>query len=133
MSGGGHRVPRCFRWPQSAIRHGRDVPELTRVQDIAPTLLDLCRIKPKNRLPMDGVSWAGLLRQEAWPHAKRKNAIQYGVPGKRWVDASILSEKWRLLGGGKSLFHVTSDPQQDTDVATQHDGILKELSSCYDE
>ena len=130
---GGHRVPCFVRWPQSGIKHGRDVGELTQVQDIAPTLLDLCRINPKNRFPMDGVSWAGLLRQEAWPHAKRKITIQYGVPGKRWVDACILSEKWRLLGGGKSLFNVTSDPHQDTDIATQQDGIFKELSSYYDE
>ncbi len=130
---GGHRVPCFFRWPQSGIKHGRDVPELTEVQDIAPTLLDLCRINPKNRFPMDGVSWAGLLRQEAWPHAKRKIAIQYGVTGKPWAGACVLSEKWRLLGGGKSLFNVTSDPHQDTDVATQHDGILKELSGYYDD
>lgn len=130
---GGHRVPCFFRWPQSGIKHGRDVSELTEVQDIAPTLLDLCRINPKNRFPMDGVSWAGLLRQEAWPHANRKIAIQYGVSGKRWVDACVPSEKWRLLNNGKSLFNLTNDPHQDADVATQNAGILKGLSSYYDD
>jgi len=129
---GGHRVPCFFRWPQSGIKHGRDVSELTTVQDIAPTLLDLCRINPKNRFPMDGLSWTGLLRQEAWPHANRTIAIQYGVSGKRWVDACVSSEKWRLLKNGNSLFNVTSDPHQDSDGATQHAGILKGLSNYYD-
>ena len=130
---GGHRVPCFFRWPQSGIKHGRDVPELTQVQDIAPTLLELCQIDPKNRFPMDGVSWAGVLRQETWPHANRKIAIQYGVSGKHWVSACVLSEKWRLLNNGKSLFNLTSDPHQDTDASTQHDGIRKQLSSYYDD
>lgn len=129
---GGHRVPCFFRWPQSEIKHGRDVSELTTVQDIAPTLLDLCRINPKGRFPMDGLTWTGLLRQEAWPHANRTIAIQYGVSGKRWVDACVSSEKWRLLKNGNSLFNVTSDPHQDSDGATQNAGILKGLSNYYD-
>ena len=45
---GGHRVPGFLRWPQSGIQHGRDIPQLTEVQDIAPTLLELSEITPKN-------------------------------------------------------------------------------------
>jgi len=129
---GGHRVHCFFRWPQSGIKHGRDISELTEVQDIAPTLLDLCKISPTNRYPMDGMSWVGLLRQEAWPYANRKIAIEYGVSGKRWVDACVPSEKWRLLNNGNSLFNVTSDPHQDSDVAGQHSEVLKGLNSYYD-
>ena len=113
--------------------HGRDIPELTEVQDIAPTLPELCGIKPKNRYPMDGVSWAGLLRQEAWPYASRKLAIEYGVSGKRWVDACVPSEKWRLLEDGKSLFNVASDPHQDRNVAGQNTGVFQGLNSYYDQ
>ena len=130
---GGHRVPCFFRWPQSGVKHGRDIPELTEVQDIAPTLLELCKISPKNLYPMGGVSWGGLLRNEAWPHADRKIAIEYGVSGKRWVDACVPSEKWRLLGNGKSLYNVTGDPHQDSDVAGQNSDVLKGLNSYYDE
>jgi len=130
---GGHRVPCFLRWPQSGIKHGRDVKELTEVQDIAPTLLELCKITPQNRYPMTGVSWGGLLRDEAWPHANRKIAIQYGVSGKRWVDALVSNEKWRLLGNGKSLYKVTSDPHQDSDVAAQNAEVLKGLNSYYDD
>jgi arylsulfatase A-like enzyme len=129
---GGHRVPCFLRWPKSEIQHGRDISELTEVQDIAPTLLDLCRISPKNRYPMDGVSWARLLRQEAWPHANRKLVIEYGVSGKRWVDACVLSDKWRLLNGGQSLFNVKNDPHQDADVAAQNAEIFRDLNSYYD-
>ena len=130
---GGHRVYCFFRWPQSSIKHDRDIPELTEVQDIAPTLLELCGIKPKNLYPMNGVSWGGLLRQEVWPYANRKIAIEYGVSGKRWVDACVPSEKWRLLEDGKSLFNVASDPHQDRNVAGQNVGVSQGLNSYYDQ
>ena len=129
---GGHRVPCFFRWPQAGIQHGRDIPELTEVQDIAPTLLELCEITPKNRYPMTGLSWAALLRQQAWPHTSRKIAIVYGVSGKRWVDACVPSEKWRLLGNGMSLYNVADDPHQDSNVAAQNAEVLKGLNSYYD-
>ena len=130
---GGHRVYCFFRWPQSGFKHGRDVPELTEVQDIAPTLLELCGIKPKNLYPMDGVSLGGLLRQEAWPHADRKIAIEYGVSGKRWLDACVPSEKWRLLEDGQGLYNVADDLHQDRNVAGQNAGVFQSLNSFYDE
>ena len=70
--------------------------------------------------------------QEAWPHAKRKIAIEYGVSGKRWVDACVPSEKWRLLTG-VNLYNVANDPHQDRDVAGQNPEVLKGLNSYYDD
>ncbi|MEI6234795.1 MAG: sulfatase-like hydrolase/transferase, partial [Planctomycetota bacterium] len=129
---GGHRVHCFFRWPQSTIKHGRDVRELTEVQDIAPTLLELCGIKPANLYPMDGVSWGNLLRGEAWPHANRKFVVQYGVLGRKW-DAVIPWQKWRLLDQGKSLFDITKDPHQDRNVAEQNPEVVKVMGNYYDE
>jgi arylsulfatase len=129
---GGHRVHCFFRWPQSGIKHGRDITELTEVQDIAPTLLDLCGINPANRYPMDGVSWAALLNNLPWPHADRKLAVQYGVLGRQW-DAAVASLKWRLMDKGSSLHDMTKDPHQDTNVAAQNPEVLKALNTYYDE
>jgi arylsulfatase len=129
---GGHRVPCFFRWPQSGIKHGRDIHELTEVQDIAPTLLELCGIKPANLYPMDGVSWGSLLRNEAWPHADRKLTVQYRVSGAPWNSAVVQSEKWRLLQGNY-LFNVANDPHQDKNVAGQFPDTLKAMSTYYDE
>lgn len=132
---GGHRVPCFFRWPQSGLKHGRDIHELTEVQDIAPTLLELCGIKPTNRYPMDGISLVALLRNEAWPHADRKIAIQYKVSGAPWNCAAVLSGKWRLLNEkmANGLFNVAGDPHQDKNVAEQFPEVRKALSTYYDE
>ena len=128
---GGHRVHCFFRWPQSGIRHGRDINELTEVQDIAPTLLDLCGINPANRYPMDGLSWSALLNNQPWPHADRKLAVQYGVLGRQW-DAAVAYLKWRLLDKGTSLHDVTKDPHQDTNVAGQNPEVVKAMNDYYD-
>jgi arylsulfatase len=66
---GGHRVPCFLRWPGGPLRHGRDIGELTHVQDLLPTLLDLCGAEAPAGSPFDGVSLAGLLwgRQTTLP------------------------------------------------------------------
>ena len=129
---GGHRVHCFFRWPQSGIQHGRDIKELTEVQDIAPTLLELCGIKPANLYPMTGASWAGWLRNGTWPHADRKVAVQYRVSGALWDSAAALSGKWRLTDKGKGLYNVANDPHQDKNVAGEFPEVLKGLSLFYD-
>ena len=129
---GGHRVHCFFRWPKSGIKQGRDINQLTEIQDIAPTLLELCGIKPKNLYPMDGVSLVGLLRNEPWASANRKLVVQYGVLGRKW-DASVPWEKWRLMDQGKNLFDVSKDPHQDTNVAEQNPEVVQALNSFYDE
>ena len=137
---GGHRVHCFFRWPQSGIKTGRDITELTEVQDIAPTLLDLCGIKPL--YPMDGVSWTGLLHGEAWPHADRKLTIQYKISGKPWDNAVALFEKWRLLEGvdkdapkgtGTLLYNVTTDPAQNKNAAAENSEVLGAMNTAYDD
>ena len=139
---GGHRVHCFFRWPQSGIKTGRDVAELTEVQDIAPTLLDLCGINPANRYPMSGVSWAELLRGGTWAHAGRELAIQYKVSGKPWDFAVALFKKWRLLAGtvksdpkasGTLLYNVAEDPAQKTNVSGANPELLGTMNTSYDE
>ena len=130
---GGHRVPFFFRWPQSGIKHGRDVTELTEMQDIAPTLLELCEIKPTNLYAMSGVSLAGLLRGETLPNADRKIAIQYRVSCAPWDEAAALSEKWRLINKGTGLYNVANDPHQDRNVAAEFPDVLSGLNHFYDD
>ena len=132
LSDGGHRVPFFFRWPQSGIKHGRDVTELTEMQDIAPTLLELCGINPTNLYPMSGVSLAGLLRGESLTNADRKIAIQYKISCAPWDKAAALSEKWRLIDKGTGLYNVANDPHQDKNMAAQFPDMLSGLNHFYD-
>src|SRR5438874_87642 len=43
---GGHRVPCWVRWPAGKLGQPRDVATPTQVQDVLPTLLELCDVKP---------------------------------------------------------------------------------------
>ena len=47
---------------QRGLWQTRDVGGLTQVQDLLPTLLDLCEIRPKEKVIFDGMSLAPILR-----------------------------------------------------------------------
>src|SRR5204862_3389148 len=75
---GGHRAACFVRWPAGKLGPPRDVGVLTEVQDLAPTILDLCGLeKPKNAA-FDGTSLAGLLRDTAKTLPDRMLVVQYG-------------------------------------------------------
>ncbi|MBI5685499.1 MAG: arylsulfatase [Verrucomicrobia bacterium] len=132
---GGHRVPCFVRWPAGGLRPAGDVVELAQVQDVLPTLLDLCAVKPAKRGRFDGVSLASLLRGKEQPAlAQRTLVVQYSgltqsEPAK-W-DAAVLRDKWRLVSG-RELYDIKTDPAQKTDVAAQHPELVKSLRAYYE-
>lgn len=128
---GGHRVPCFVRWPAGGLRAPADVAELTQVQDLLPTLLDLCGLE---RPAVDGVSLAPLLRgtQEHLPD--RMLVIQFSrmndpVPKKG--DACVLWKRWRLVAD-KELFDLSTDPGQQQDVLARHPEIAAAMRAHYD-
>ena len=130
---GGHRVPLFVRWPEGKLAHGRDVDELTQVQDLLPTLIELCGLKKqKSPLPFDGTSLAGLLKGSQKELPDRKLVVQYRVSGEPWDPAVVLWDKWRLIGG-KQLYHVGEDPGQEADVAAAHPEVVEAMAAHYDE
>ena len=63
---GGHRVPLFVRWPEGQLAHGASVEELTQVQDLLPTLIDLCDLtKIDSPSPFNGTSLASLLKGDS--------------------------------------------------------------------
>jgi arylsulfatase A-like enzyme len=57
---GGHRVPCFLRWPAGDFCPPGDYPELTQIQDLLPTLIDLCGLTD-SQADFDGTSLARLL------------------------------------------------------------------------
>jgi arylsulfatase len=103
---GGHRVPMFLRWPAGKLGEPRDVDELTQVQDVLPTLIDLCELKGPADPQFDGVSLGGLLRGKAavaaGPHARR--AIQPDEPRRararrrdRAVEEVAADQRYRAV------------------------------------
>jgi arylsulfatase A-like enzyme len=138
---GGHRVPCFIRWPKGGFGEPREIDELTEVQDLLPTLLDLCGITPPPAAKFDGTSLAGLLRGRDQQLPDRMLVINYSrmpilqegepasIPKKE--GAAVLWEKWRLLGG-EQLYDLRTDPGQHTDVSQKHPDIVAKMRAHLD-
>lgn len=131
---GGHRVPCFVRWPGGKLRRPGDVNELAEVQDVLPTLVDLCGLPESRARRFDGMSLAPLLRGEAGELPDRKLVIQFSrmnVPRPQKGDACVLWKKWRLVGN-KELYDVANDLAQQHDLAASRPEIVAQLQEHYE-
>ncbi|OVE74160.1 hypothetical protein BVX94_01235 [bacterium B17] len=127
---GGHRVPLFVRWPAGKLNHGSDVNALTQVQDLCPTLLNLCGVEPDNLYTQSGHDLTPLLKGKKWKHQDRILFVQYQVSGKPWDPAVAMQGPWRLVRG-KKLFNIAEDPHQDKNVAQYHPERFESMNTAY--
>lgn len=135
---GGHRVPCFIRWPGGALAAPGDVSTPTQIQDILPTLLDLCGVDGPRDTTFDGTSLAPLLRDSkaAAALADRMFVVQcslwdeYAAPVK-WSGA-VIRDKWRLIHG-RELYDIRKDPAQKDDVAAQNPQTVAEMRAFYEQ
>ncbi|MCX8038352.1 MAG: arylsulfatase [Candidatus Sumerlaeia bacterium] len=127
---GGHRAACFVRWPAGALRPVGDVDVLTQVQDILPTLMDLCGLKKPDSAQFDGISLAGLLRGATNTLPDRMCVVQYGQEPKKW-ECAVLWNKWRLVRG-EELYDLKTDFGQKTNVAAQNPDVLKKMRDYYE-
>jgi arylsulfatase A-like enzyme len=129
---GGHRVPCFIRWPNGRLREPGDVATPTMVQDVLPTLVDLCGLDPDPEARYDGTSVAPLLRGEPQPGLdERTFVVQYFQNSIEKDDAAVVRGSWRLIFG-KELYDIATDPGQETDVADRHPDLVASLKATYD-
>ncbi len=127
---GGHRVPCFIRWANGGLLHGQDVDQLTVIQDLLPTLLDMCNIKPGK---FDGVSLKSVLTSATAKLDDRMKVVHYRYKLKdgKWDNAAVMWNKWRLTAPNK-LFDVSKDPHQDKNIAAEHPEVVKAMNEHYD-
>jgi arylsulfatase A-like enzyme len=132
---GGHRAFCFLRWPAGGLGSPRDVGTLTEVQDLLPTLIDLCGLKPPARARFDGTSLAGLLKGTTTSLPDRMLVVQYGEqPNGEKLEkgrCAVMWNKWRLVHT-KELYDVATDPGQTTDVATKHPDVARKMRDHYE-
>jgi len=126
---GGHRAACFLRWPAGKLLPPGDLDTLSQIQDLLPTLLDLCGLPQPHNAKLDGRSLAPLLagKKEAWPD--RMLVVQYGQLPVRG-EAAVLWNKWRLVHD-KELYDLKTDPGQAKDVAAHHPEVLKKMQDYY--
>jgi arylsulfatase len=128
---GGHRAACFIRWPGQIAPQAVDT--LAEVQDLLPTLIDLCGIDKPADAKFDGQSLKPLLTRKNEPQAlaERMLVVQYGqVPAK--FDSAVLWHKWRLVHGTE-LYDLASDPGQKQDVAAAHADVVAKMRNHYEQ
>ncbi len=142
---GGHRVPCFISWPIGDFKNiGTEISGLTQVQDILPTLVDLCDLNKPTPVAFDGISLAQVLKGEEQisedrmlfiNYSRMPNFINYPAPhGQTLVKkegAAVLWKGWRLLEC-RELYNLETDPLQENNVYMQNLGVVKEMETELD-
>jgi arylsulfatase A-like enzyme len=142
---GGHRVPCFINWPKGGFKNiGNEVSGLSQVQDILPTLVDLCGLNKPTPIPFDGMSLAPVLRGEEqidedrmliMNYSRMPNFINYPAPHGQTVvrkeGAAVLWKGWRLLES-RELYNLNVDPLQKENVYEQNLEVVKRMENRLD-
>jgi arylsulfatase A-like enzyme/predicted neuraminidase len=131
---GGHRVPCAIRWPAGGIGGGKLLEDPTQVQDLCPTILELCGLDLPQEQIFDGLSLTEPLRDPAGVRIPdRILVVQYGRrTGAVQYDGCVIWGPWRLVNG-KELFRVDEDRAQEKDLATEHPQTVSRLREYYEQ
>jgi arylsulfatase len=130
---GGHRVPCFIHWPAGGLKTG-DFTAPAQIQDIMPTLLELCG-KPAAPKAIDGVSLVSYLKGGPAP-ADRMLVVQYGATPQVPDDpkrgrSCVIWNQWRLVHDTE-LYDVNADRAQARDIAAEHPDILTKMRAHYE-
>ena len=141
---GGHRVPCFVHWPNGGLDAPREIGGLTQIQDILPTLIELCGLDAPAGMSMDGMNLAPVLRGDAQVPEERILTVNYSrMPGgldyptpdspsiMRREGAAVLWRRWRLLEG-TALYDLDSDPEQTVDVSDRYPEIVRRMQEHLD-
>ncbi len=129
---GGHRAFNFIRWPNGGVG-SRDIETPAQVQDMLPTLIELCGLHElPDGVDFDGLSLAELLLDSTATLPDRKFVVQYGgrvSPVKR--EGAVVWNQWRLVNYDE-LYDVEADLGQTRDLADRHPEILERMQAFYD-
>lgn len=128
---GGHRVPCFVRWPRGGLRKPSDSKVPAQMQDILPTLIDLCGLKKPANANFDGRSLAPILRGKAEDIGDRMLIVQYGQIPKKF-EATVIWGKWRLVNGTE-LYDIHADPGQEKEIAAAHADVVQRMRAHYEQ
>ena len=120
---GGIRVPCLMRWPQELEAGSVSLLPIT-AQDLYPTLAAAAGVVVGNERTLDGKNlWA---------------AISRGVKQDRGpflisaANSALFDADWKLVetaDGQTSLFHLTNDPRETTDLILQQPAVAERLQA----
>jgi len=127
---GGHRVPCFVSWPNGSLGLPREIDELTQVQDLFPSLVDLCDLRMKADLPFEGKSLKPLLKGESPRDLKTRMLVVQHEEKK--YNCAVMWTKWRLVNGTE-LYYLDNDMAQERNVAAENPEMVQIMQDYYEE
>lgn len=144
---GGVQVVACASWP-GHIKPGSQVKALMHMTDMYPTLLKAAGAAVEQKLPLDGMDVLACLT-DGKP-SPRKEILHNTTP----TGGALRAGDWKLVlngstsgseddlpsrpengkkkrGANVELFHLTEDPYEKTNLASQQPEKVKELRTRY--
>jgi len=132
---GGIRTPVMLRWP-AKLKPARDDATLVSTIDLAPTILAACALAPTKE--MRGID----LLEVAAGKKTGRDTIFGEIYGHDVIDIDraepnllqrwCISGEWKLIeqpdGSKPELYHITSDPTEDKNLAAEQPARVQELS-----
>lgn len=143
---GGIRSPFFAYWP-GTLRPGGASDRIAAHIDLAPTILQICRVEPPADLRLDGRSLWPLLRglRIAWPDRTMFTQSHRGDAPVLYHNFAARTQKWKLVsatGFGQEalpatgpkfeLFDMENDRYETKDVAADHPDVVAKLKAEYE-
>lgn len=135
---GGVREPMIVKWPGIAAE-GTRCDEYVMIEDFYPTILEMAGITEyETKAPVDGVSFAPMLRGEGTTAAGRPIVWNFpnvwGLEGPGIdLNCAIRKDDWKLIynyaTGKKELYNIPADIAEEHDLAAKHPQIVDALSA----
>lgn len=141
---GGIRSPFFARWP-GQFPAGRTLDMAAAHIDLLPTILELCGLKDLRKTFLDGKSLAPFLKSGKG-HTLHKRLFFWSDPpsfsvnnthGVSNLEISYPRNNWAIRSGpwklvrGIELYHLENDPYEQTNLATFHPEIARELKNAF--
>ena len=134
---GGHRVFSYLRWTGGNIgTPGVNNDTLISIQDVYPTMLDLCGLPMPENIEFSGRSFKPYLTSPLNPEEDdRLIFFYYYNPKKidqRENQTCVIWKNWRLIANTQ-LYDISKDKMQENDVAIDYPEVVKKLQVEFDD
>lgn len=127
---GGHRVPCFLRWPKGISHSNREIDDMIIVQDLLPTLVDLCQLKAPWRHKFDGRNIAHKINGNELDLSDRMSVVQFSTKRRGLNEFGVLWQHWRLLQNNR-LYNIKEDPKQELNLFRKHPEIAHKMQEYY--
>jgi len=135
-----------LRWPGGELGKPRDIGGITQVQDVLPTLMDLCGLTTSVAPKFDGINLAPIFRgimdtdredrMFVINYSRMPFGFEYPSPDSPSVmyreGAGVLWKRWRLLND-KELYNLENDPGQKRNIINRHPEVAAKMSAYLDD